>query len=149
MAVGSAPGVRTKIKGMQQCESVKAEAKSNGGGSTNSFPKLSVKMLYYTNVYYLSIFCYHINFVLTISSTRVSYVSFNAKYFIAFSISCNKLSTKKNYSVCRIYRKFTYKMLNCWNKYKCVKLKFKCYWLKIFHKIIIFELPILILHNNC
>ncbi len=37
------PGVSTKINGMQQCESLYDALKSNGGGSTYSFPSCSLK----------------------------------------------------------------------------------------------------------
>lgn len=41
VAVGSAPGVRMKIRGMQQCESANEAGKSKGGDSTNLWPKCS------------------------------------------------------------------------------------------------------------
>jgi hypothetical protein len=40
--VGSAPEVKMKMSGTQQFESLKDEARSNVGGSTNSLPRLSV-----------------------------------------------------------------------------------------------------------
>lgn len=39
--MGSAAGVSTKIRGIHEWESTYDAVKSNGGGSTNSFPKFS------------------------------------------------------------------------------------------------------------
>ena len=43
IAVGSAPGVRTKIRGIQQNESAYDEARSNGGGSIYCLPNSTVR----------------------------------------------------------------------------------------------------------
>ena len=42
LAIGSAPGERTKIKGMMFFESAYDLARSKGGGSTNFSPNLSL-----------------------------------------------------------------------------------------------------------
>lgn len=43
IAMGSAPGVRTNISGMQECESAKEAARSKGGGTMYWCPNCSIE----------------------------------------------------------------------------------------------------------